>query len=403
MRPINLKMWRSGSIDFYHALKGDSNIRCSIAKFTPLAIQSERIVDIIHGLIMETNWRNYLARQGAVQAPDGTMTLEVSSTQNSAPGDDSARLYSCPHLAVARCSGAQSSDFLQNQLTCDLQEIDKDQWTMGAYCTPKGRVLSILRIVPDGADYLLIGEISLLTKLLDRLRIYVMRTDVTFTFENDTTVLGLSGMGFDSPIGPIQALSNFPERSLYELKPCYFLRERGDPAYGLILAPTDTAIRLWEDTSSDVMRCDADQWILLEIRAGNPRVTDKTSERFIPQTLNLDLINAVSFNKGCYPGQEIVARVRYRSRPKHRMIRVGVSHRVAAQVGDPVFLPNKEQRVGEVVAHAHTMDHTQGEMLISMAVAALDAPHYHLGNETSQLTRLSLPYDLTDAEPTKTG
>ena len=85
------------------------------------------------------------------------------------------------------------------------------------------------------------------------------------------------------------------------------------------------------------------------------------------------------------------------------MIRVGVSHRVAAQVGDPVFLPDKEQRVGEVVAHAHTMDHTQGEMLISMAVAALDAPHYHLGNETSQLTRLSLPYDLTDAEPTKTG
>ena len=403
MRPINLKMWRSRPIDFYHALKGDSNIRCSIAKFTPLAIESERIIDIIHGQIMETNWRDYLARQGAVQAPDGTMTLEVSSSQNSAPGDDPARLYSCSHLAVARCSGAQSSDFLQNQLTCDLQEIDKDQWTMGAYCTPKGRVLSILRIVPDGADYLLIGEISLLTKLLDRLRIYVMRADVTFTFENDTTVLGLSGMGFDSPIGPIQALSNFPEQSLYQLKPCCFLRERGDPAYGLILAPTDTAIRLWEDTSSDVMRCDADQWILLEIRAGNPRVTDKTSERFIPQTLNLDLINAVSFNKGCYPGQEIVARVRYRSRPKHRMIRVGVSHRVAAQVGDPVFLPNKEQRVGEVVAQAHTMDHTQGEMLISMAVAALDAPHYHLGNETSQLTRLSLPYDLTDAEPTKTG
>ena len=403
MRPINLKMWRSGSIDFYHALKGDSKFRCSIAKFTPLAIQSERIVDTIYGLIMETNWRNYLARQGAVQAPDGTMTLEVSSTQNSAPGDDSARLYSCPHLAVARCSGAQSSDFLQNQLTCDLQEIDKDQWTMGAYCTPKGRVLSILRIVPDGADYLLIGEISLLTKLLDRLRIYVMRANVTFTFENDTTVLGLSGVGFDSPIGPVPALSDFPEQSLHELIPGYVLRERGDPAYGLILVPTDTAIRLWEETSGDVIRCDTDQWILLEIRAGNPRVTDKTSERFIPQTLNLDLINAVSFNKGCYPGQEIVARVRYRSRPKHRMIRVGVSHRVAAQVGDPVFLPGKEQRVGEVVAQAHTMDHTQGEMLISMAVAALDAPHYHLGNETSQLTRLSLPYDLTDAEPTKPG
>ena len=350
---------------------------------------------------MKTRWRDYLAHQGVVEAPDGMMPLGLSRHQNEASGDNAARLYSCPHLAVARCSGTQSSDFLQNQLTCDLHEIDKDQWIMGAYCTPKGRVLSILRIVPAGTDYLLIGEISLLTDLLDRLRIYVMRANVTFTFENDTTVLGLSGVGFDSPIGPIHALSNFPERSLYELKPCYFLRERGDPAYGLILAPTDTAIRLWEDTSSDVMRCDADQWILLEIRAGNPRVTDKTSERFIPQTLNLDLINAVSFNKGCYPGQEIVARVRYRSRPKHRMIRVAVSHRVETQVGDPVFLPKKEQRVGEVVARAHPMDHTQGEMLISMAVAALDAPYYHLGNESSQLTRLSLPYELTDAESTK--
>jgi folate-binding protein YgfZ len=352
---------------------------------------------------METSWRDYLADQGAVPAPDGTMAFEVSSSQNIALGNDAARLYSCPHLAVARCSGAQSSDFLQNQLTCDLQAIEKDQWTMGAYCTPKGRVLSILRVVPDGADYLLIGEISLLTNMLDRLRIYVMRADVTFTFENDTTVLGLSGMGFDSPIGPVPALSNLPERSLHGLLPGYVLRERGDPAYGLILVPTDTAIRLWEDTSADVMRCDTDQWTLLEIRAGNPRVTDKTSERFIPQTLNLDLISAVSFNKGCYPGQEIVARVRYRSRPKHRMIRVGVSHRVAVQVGDPVFLPNKEQRVGEVIAQAPTMGHTQGEMLISMAVAALDAPHYHLGNETNPLTRLSLPYELTDAESTKPG
>ena len=350
---------------------------------------------------METSWRDYLADQGAVPAPDGTMAFEVSSSQNIALGNDAARLYSCPHLAVARCSGAHSSNFLQNQLTCDLQAIDKDHWTMGAYCTPKGRVLSILRIVPDGADYLLIGEISLLTNLVDRLRIYVMRADVTFTFENDTAVLGLSGIGFDSPIGPVPALSNLSERSLHQLIPGYILRERGDPAYGLILVPTDTAIRLWEDTSSDITRCDADQWILLEIRAGNPRITDKTSERFIPQTLNLDLINAVSFNKGCYPGQEIVARVHYRSRPKHRMIRVAVSHRVETQVGDPVFLPNKEQRVGEVVAQAHPMDHTQGEMLISMTVAALDAPHYHLGNESSQLTRLSLPYELTDAEPTK--
>ena len=350
---------------------------------------------------MKTRWRDYLARQGVVEAPDGMMPLGLSRDQNETSGDNAARLYSCPHLAVARCSGAQSRTFLQSQLTCDLQVIDNDHWTMGAYCTPKGRVLSILRIVPDETGYLLIGEISLLTDLLERLRIYVMRADVAFTFESDTAVLGLSGIGFASPIGQIPALSTLPERSLHGLMPGHVLRERGNPAYGLILLPTDTAIRLWEDAASDVMRCDADQWILLEIRAGNPRVTDTTRERFIPQTLNLDLINAVSFNKGCYPGQEIVARVHYRSRPKHRMIRVTVPQRISAQIGDPVFLPNKEQRVGEVIAHAHAMNHTHGEMLISITVAALDAPHYHLGDKTSQLSRLPIPYDVTDAGSTK--
>ena len=108
---------------------------------------------------MKTRWRDYLARQGGVEAPDGMMPLGLSRDQNETLGDNAARLYSCPHLAVARCSGAQSRTFLQSQLTCDLQVIDNDHWTMGAYCTPKGRVLSILRIVPDETGYLLIGEI----------------------------------------------------------------------------------------------------------------------------------------------------------------------------------------------------------------------------------------------------
>ena len=83
------------------------------------------------------------------------------------------------------------------------------------------------------------------------------------------------------------------------------------------------------------------------------------------------------------------------------MIRVAVPQRFSAQIGDPVFLPNKEQRVGEVIAHAPAMNHTHGEMLISITVSALDAPHYHLGDENNQLSRLPIPYDVTDAGSTK--
>ncbi|GIT25731.1 MAG: hypothetical protein CM1200mP41_17750 [Gammaproteobacteria bacterium] len=130
-----------------------------------------------------------------------------------------------------------------------------------------------------------------------------MRADVAFTFESDTAVLGLSGW-FCSPIGPIPALSTLPERSLHGLMPGHVLRSAA-----IRLSASSFCLRTPHQAmggrSQRCHACDADQWILLEIRAGNPRVTDTTRERFIPQTLNLDLINAVSFNKGCYPGKKL--------------------------------------------------------------------------------------------------
>lgn len=174
-----------------------------------------------------------------------------------------------PYLAVARVSGEDAGEFLQSQLSADILALDVDDQTFAAYCTPKGQVLGLLRLARTRTGYLVAARDVLLPGILRRLQMYVLRSKVKLEAAPDVHVVGTNG-----------------------------------PEYAF-------------DTDGTASGDDA-AWHAAELRAGIAWLDEAVSEKFIPQMLGYETIGAVNFQKGCYPGQEIVARARYLGKVKRK-------------------------------------------------------------------------------------
>ena len=352
---------------------------------------------------MTTSWSEYLENKGVQMFSSGRITRNEPGLCDDINDSESVRLISCQHLAVFRCTGADAAEVLQGQFSCDIERINDNHWATGAYCNPKGRVLAILRIARSVDAFLLIGEASVLPSIIKRLNIYVLRADVNFTLDADTAVLGYSGNSITSPLGPIPAPATLGPGTAQAIAPGLMLRDHIATYRAMLVVPIVNAIALWEQLPKNVSRHNFGEWVVLDIRSGQTDIIEKNSGSFIPQTLNLDLVNAVSFDKGCYPGQEIVARVKYRSRPKHRMIRVSGLIGTRPCVGEAIYLETTSgNRAGEVIVAAQTARQDEQELLITIPVAALSRENYLLGSERLLLTRLPLPYAVEDTQAVRT-
>jgi len=228
-------------------------------------------------------------------------------------------------LAPIRISGADARAFLHGQLTQDIQSLPPGQARLAGYCTAKGRLLAtgiVWRVQADDAqadDYLFLVRADLAEALVKRLRMFVLRAKVTIALA-PLKVWGL-GVTKQADSAPWQVVQG---------------QDGGGRAAWCISAPDGNIQQARQGKQADVQRCWyvadsrhalpdpaqgqwANYWRVCDIQAGLPWVQAATQERFIPQTLNLDLLGGVSFDKGCYPGQEVVARSHYRGTLKRRM------------------------------------------------------------------------------------
>jgi folate-binding protein YgfZ len=192
-----------------------------------------------------------------------------------------------PYLASARFSGDDAGRFLQSQLSADIEALRPGTATFACYCTPKGKVLGLMKVLRAGDDFHLIANAELLPGMLKRLQMYVFRSRVTFGLENDLQVYGDGD--------------------------AYRVEEPGNGQKGDIQA-----------------------WKTAELRRGICWLAAGSSEKFIPQMLGFDQIGAVSFSKGCYPGQEIVARAKYLGKVKRKPLLVTAENVPEPAAGDRV-------------------------------------------------------------------
>ena len=257
------------------------------------------------------------------------------------------------HLGAIRASGAEAEIFLQNQLSNDVRELGTSRAQLSSYNSAKGRVLDLFLLRRDGDAILLETRRDTLPATLKRLRKFVLRSkEVLEDLAEGYGAFGVAGpqaAEFLAGIGlPVPA----QDWEWLTADGVTVLRRPGATTRYSVHAAADSLGGLWTRLATQARPVGSAAWRLLDILAGLPAIEPQTADHFVAQMLNLDRLGAISFTKGCYPGQEIVARMHYLGNLKRRMFlcRVGAAEVAAAT---PIHAADGDaQAIGEVVQSA---------------------------------------------------
>lgn len=339
-------------------------------------------------------WNEYLSSLGAAEGPVAHFGRTLSAA-NLADGFV-AILTDQGLIAV---TGEDGPRFLHSQLTNDVEHLGQDEARLAAYCTPKGRMQASF-LMWRGADAVYLQLPSELRPALQkRLSMFVMRAkakleDATAAPANEV-VLGLGGRQAQAALAALfGALPAAPyAKSEHALGTLIRLADAfGAPRYEW-LTSADTALEVLPGLTATLALGGNDAWQLSAIHAGIPLVTASTQEQFVPQMVNFELLGGVNFKKGCYPGQEIVARSQYLGKLKRR---TALATTVAlAAAGQEVFdVQDPEQPCGMIV-NAAPNGAGGTDVLVEMKLAALDGGDIRLGSASGDaLAFLPMPYAL---------
>ena len=316
-----------------------------------------------------------VASSEAAQAHFGDPALELNAARSG------AFISPLSHFGLLRFSGVDAQAFLQGQVTCDLREVTPVHAQYGGYCSPQGRLLAtfVLMLAPQG--YLMLLPAGTAESIAARLKKFVLRSKVTIEREELVRAVGLGGPGTAAalatvigppPAGPLEMVL-YPTSTLLRLPGNAFLA----------LVPSAGIGPLWNALAALAVPAGSAAWDWLQVRSGIPWITVPTQDQFIPQMVGLDALGGISFDKGCYPGQEIVTRTHYLGAVK-RQLRSGHVDGLA-QAGDELVAGGQKRAV--VVNAAPSPD--GGCDLLAVAQTAADGESLHLRAESGPKVRLS--------------
>jgi hypothetical protein len=318
---------------------------------------------------------------------------------------DSAFFCALSHEGVVAVRGSDASKFLQGQLTCNLNYLDQDHASLGARCTQKGRMQSSFRILLQGDGCLLAMISELIEPQLADLKKYAVFSKSKLTDESASWVrFGLQQV----PLGDAasrNAASDPSQAVLVDLglqlaedthsvaRAGELIAVRVSADRAELWAPAEQAPALQAKLAAQLPQAPLNDWLLGQIRAGVGQVMAQTRELFIPQMLNLQAVGGVSFKKGCYTGQEIVARMQYLGKLKRRLYRVALAADPLPEPGTPLFAPSHNSAIGEVVMAAKASSGI--ELLAVLQADAVEGGEIHVGDASGPvLSVLTLPYEL---------
>ena len=296
-------------------------------------------------------------------------------------------LCALPQLGVIRAVGPDAASFLQGQLTQDVLSLGTDEARLAAFCNPKGRMQASFVVFKRGPEeLLLVCSQDLLAATLKRLSMFVMRAKAKLSDASaEFMVCGVVGLAIDfiAPGTHKQGSKvDIDQASLIQLYP-----GAGTPR-ALWCAPTGTALPA-------VPALDVALWQWLEVQAGIATVTQPLFETLVPQMLNYESVGGVSFKKGCYPGQEIIARSQFRGTLKRRAY---VVHTTAMPtLGQEVFQAADAEQPCGLIAAAAPNPAGGFDAIASLQIAAVEAGGLTLGSPSgAAISVLPLPYPLLE-------
>ncbi|MDE1167989.1 MAG: folate-binding protein YgfZ [Pseudomonas sp.] len=303
---------------------------------------------------------------------------------------DSAFFCTLTHEGVLAVRGSDAGKFLQGQLTCNINYLNDTTASLGARCTQKGRMQSSFRIVLQGDGCLLAMARELIEPQLADLKKYAVFSKSKLTDESAAWLrFGLNDA--DQVLGELGLELAQDTHSVARHDGLIAIRV--SPARAELWVAADQAQAIKTRLSANLPEGDLNAWLLGQIRAGVAQVMPETRETFIPQMLNLQAVGGVSFKKGCYTGQEIVARMQYLGKLKRRLYRLSLAGDVLPLPGTGLFSPTHNSAIGEVALAAHSGNGI--ELLAVLQAEAVEDGNIHLSSvEGAPLQLLDLPYTL---------
>ena len=334
-------------------------------------------------------WIDFLRQQGAQRdfLDFGDPAAELTSACSA------SIITPLSELGLIRASGDDAVPFLHNLLTNDVKALTAGAAGLGGLCNAKGRLAATFLLWREGGDVLFALSKELAPDALAKLSKYILRSKVKLSdVGRDKVLLGVSGAGAVTALEtigavPAQAMSTNRVRDIDVI--------RLDQQRFMLAVDPQAAPALWRDLGAHLRPAGIAAWHWLEIAAGMARITAATVEQFLPQMVNFELIGGLSFNKGCYPGQEIVARTQYLGKVKRRMYRARIEGAVPVP-GNDVFAPETASQACGTVVLAAPSPLGGHEALVVIQSTCFEAGEVHLGTpDGARLEFLPLPYKVT--------
>lgn len=344
---------------------------------------------------MNSDWASFL------QSTDAVTSVGANAEQLNFAGDQQPASTEClcdlSADALLHVTGEDAGTFLQGQFSNDVQQVTPQTSQLSTWSTPKGRVLLLFRLYKVADGFLIRMPAAQVDTVVKRLRMYVLRAKVQIDVVSDRVVIGVSGEAAAGVLADsIGSLPAAVDETVVSDELLITRVRSAMPAVDVpryeIVGPVDSIQRLWRSIATVAQVCSQARWRLQNIDAGVPAIGNDTAEAFVLQMLNLQHIDGVSFEKGCYPGQEVVARMQYLGKLKRRMYRAAVKGEPPAPGAD-IFAAGANSAVGKVVDAQHD-GNGESRLLAVLAIESASAL-LTVGKEgDQQLQLLELPYNI---------
>ncbi len=340
---------------------------------------------------MNSTWQNYLIEAGATFSLDGE--LHFSALQNElAAAQNSTILTDLSDFALIAASGVDAGSFLQGQFTNDINKISHERAQYSGYCSPKGRLLANFLVWQTGSDYFLQIPAEVAPSVQKRLSMFVLRAKVLLQDKSDDYVrLGVAGSNAEAAacdIFPGGLAEDLAVRSKDELTLIRLAPQRFE-----VIAPVQAAPGIWQKLAAHAQPVGQHVWSWLNIQAGLPIIRTATQDQFVPQMVNFELIGGVDFKKGCYTGQEIVARTQYLGKLKRRLYLADLQSNDAPAAGDALYSADLGEQASGMIVNAALSPSGSYSLLASIQIASAATQTIHWQSLTGPTLAIrNLPY-----------
>ncbi len=346
-------------------------------------------------ILMSPIWKDYLSSRGAEFKDDRLPNFTNNKINDSTTVSDIVADLS--HLAIIEVSGDDAENFLHGQFTIDVKALSNMHCQFSAWCNPKGQVKTTFLIYRNDNNFIILLPAELKDSFLKQLQMFVLRANVNLADKSDELIR--IGVQTKDEMMPFNLINSVPKQAddLHQGK--ILMREslhclRILSAKGLYrFIITGTVARqmdVWKELAKQFTPVGTSLWELLDVQAACPWITTETTQKFLPQMLNLDLINGLNYQKGCYPGQEIITRLHFRGQLKRSLCLATTTLDSQAISGVQLYVENSENCIGTVI-NAQAVN----DKYYLLAVIDIDAREkkISLGNtDGSCLHLLQLPY-----------